>query len=117
MNSFKDYIRKHIPETICISVTVCVFAVMSIYAVILYCEMVSQDKNTFNETVIPVTKTEIIEEESDSDAYDGEYYTVGNGMKYHVFDCSYVRNGNEVFKTSWSDIEEKGYEPCSRCIK
>lgn len=44
------------------------------------------------------------------------YYSTKSGKKYHIEGCSYIK-GKETVKLTASDIESKGYEPCSRCFK
>ena len=117
MNSFKEYIRKHLPETICVCVTVVVFVVMSVYAIILYCKMISNDENTFEQIQTPVQLTEMSSENMDDPIDNKEYYMVGNGKKYHTSDCYYVSSGSDVTSILKEEIEQYGLEPCSKCIK
>lgn len=46
---------------------------------------------------------------------DGKYYVTASGKKYHIGSCSYL--SKTKIEISLDEALNKGYEPCSRCIK
>lgn len=118
MSKFIEYVKTHIPETVSVAVMILVFVVMSIYAAILNHKVSENGKNPFDEPAKPafVINAENVSEQEDT-LYSGNYYTVGNGKKYHLPDCSYVRNSKDVNEISADTIDKYGYEPCKQCIK
>lgn len=62
-----------------------------------------------NDTTAPEKSAEYKEEA------DGKYYVTASGKKYHISTCSYL--GKSKIEISLTDIEDKGYSPCSRCIE
>lgn len=51
---------------------------------------------------------------NDNKAFDTVYVTK-TGTKYHLAGCTYLKSSvNEI---SLDEAEEKGYEPCSKCVE
>lgn len=46
---------------------------------------------------------------------DITYYVTSSGNKYHLPNCQYIKNKNNI--RAIKNPEQEGYEPCKRCIK
>nr|WP_317357963.1 ImmA/IrrE family metallo-endopeptidase [uncultured Tyzzerella sp.] len=48
---------------------------------------------------------------------DKIFYATKTGSKYHIKDCRYVKDKNNLIQLNIDDENFKNYEPCSICIK
>ena len=51
----------------------------------------------------------------DQATYTEKYYRVGDGKKYHLKDCIYIKDRKDVYRLTLEEYESGEYEPCSVC--
>ncbi|WP_250278764.1 ImmA/IrrE family metallo-endopeptidase [[Clostridium] colinum] len=91
------------------------FTVSSILTICLIFILISlKNNNISNNSMInntaPITSIETI-------TNDKVFYTTKTGTKYHLKDCRYIKDKNNLIQLNFNDDNFKKYEPCSICIK
>ena len=55
--------------------------------------------------------------EHDENTSESEFYMLTGRDKYHKSDCYYIRDKDNVVSVTMSEITDKGFEPCKKCLK
>lgn len=147
MNKMLKYVSAHIPEMVCISVSVMLMVAFSVCAEMLENRADTLISNPLDEVEAAVEKAadvspdvigisdkeqddlqtveafaqieehETVQNDEGTDSGYETYCIIGNGKKYHLTNCSYIKADSKCSEITLEEAQKKGYEPCSRCIK
>ena len=57
----------------------------------------------------------IAKQKHDQALYTDDLYRVSDGKKYHLRDCTYIKDRKDVTRLTWAEYESGEYKPCSIC--
>jgi hypothetical protein len=57
----------------------------------------------------------LAKQKHDQAHYTEDLYRVSDGKKYHLRDCTYIKDRKDVTRLTWAEYESGEYEPCSVC--
>lgn len=57
----------------------------------------------------------LLKQGHDKAIYTEDFYRVSDGKRYHLRDCTYIKDRKDVSRLTWEEYESGEYEPCSVC--
>lgn len=118
---FNEYIRKNThnkeeaktkPKKY-IPLLLSIFSIIVITTIVLF-PALRENKSSNN---IPINN-EVINKSIETNVNNNKiFYVTKTGSKYHIKDCRYIKDKNNLIELKYNDNTLKDYEPCSVCIK
>lgn len=118
---FNEYIRKNtynkeetkINPKKYIPLLLSIFSIIVITTIVLF-PALRENKSSSN---IPINN-EVINKSTETNVNNNKiFYVTKTGSKYHIKDCRYIKDKNNLIELKYNDNALKDYKPCSVCIK